>query len=107
MASDLGTCTGTRRVLMADNSVQDTPSGLSHVYMHGDDVHNGVNITVPDHSCGRIHGHARSSHARCESTCHMRVDAVASPHRGKPRQELEMLPKLHWYCIVGAGVGLT
>ena len=32
---------------MADNSVQDTPSGLSHVYMHGGDVHNGVNITVP------------------------------------------------------------
>jgi len=32
---------------MADNSVQDTPSGLSHVYLHGDDVHNGVNITIP------------------------------------------------------------
>ena len=47
MASDLNTRSGTRRVLMADNSVQDTPSGLSHVYMHGGDVHNGVNITVP------------------------------------------------------------
>ena len=45
MASDLNTRSGTRRVLMADNSVQDTPSGLSHVYMHGDDVHNGINIT--------------------------------------------------------------
>ena len=44
------------------------------------------------YSC-RIHSHARLSHARCESTCHMRIDAVASPHRGKPRQELEMLPK--------------
>lgn len=46
-ASDLDTRTGTRRVLMADNSVQDTPSGLSHMYVHGNDVLNGINITVP------------------------------------------------------------
>ena len=45
-ASDLDTRTGTRRVLMADNSVQDTPSGLSHMYVHGNDVLNGINITV-------------------------------------------------------------
>ena len=47
LASDLDQRTGTKRVLMADNSVQDTPSGLSNVYVHGNDVHNGINITVP------------------------------------------------------------
>jgi len=38
---------------MADNSAQDTPSRLSNIYVHGNDVHKGINITVP---AAAIHG---------------------------------------------------